>query len=439
MGDVSGAGAGGRPTAGAPRAAEGAPSAGGSPRVNDVVASAGARHPFDAASIAIAPSALIAYPTSTDEIREIVADAAARAAALRIVAGGTWMDAGRPVDPAAVPVSLASLRGIVEYTPGDLTLTARAGTSLAEIEQATAPHGQWLALDPFGEPRGTIGATLATASAGPLAGTLGAPRDITLGMEMVTGSGEIVRGGGRVVKNVAGFDLTRLAVGAWGTIGVLTEVSVRLRARPECDETLAIPVEAPDDLVPLVERLRSAPIAPIAMEAVVAGASALSVPGASAVLLVRIAGNEPSVVAERRALAAIADVHAVDPLAWSALRALEPPDASVVRFSALPARLAETWRAALAVAAAVDGASVHASVERGVVRCILPTRDTGVVLAALARADGTTLRRVYERLPAALWSALAPSAVGDRLSRGIARAFDPRGILNPGIMGPVVA
>lgn len=416
--------------------------AGGPPRVKDAAESPGARHPLDAAAIAIAPSALMAYPTATEEVREIVADAASRGAPLRIVAAGTWMDAGRPVHPAAVPVSLASLRGIVDYTPGDLTLTARAGTSLEEIARATEAHGQWLALDPFGDARGTIGATLATASAGPLAGALGLARDVALGIEMVTGDGLIVRGGGRVVKNVAGFDLTRLAVGAWGTIGVLTEVSVRLRARPECDETLAIRLDSPADLAPLVERLRAAPIAPIAIEAIVtgaAGASAIPVASGSAVLLVRLAGNEPSVIAERRALTALADVHAVDQSVWNALRAIEPRDASVVRFSALPSRLRETWDAARSVAAAIDGGCVHASVERGVARCILPTRDAALVRTALARADGAKLRRTFERLPAALWPELAPSAIDDRLSRGIALAFDPRRILNPGILGPAAS
>src|SRR5439155_9619738 len=100
--------------------------------------------------------------------------------------------------------------GIVEYVPGDLTLTARAGTTLAEIRDATAAEQQWLALDPHGSDDGTIGATVATASAGPLATAFGTPRDLVLGVEFLTGGGALARGGGRVVKNVAGFDLVRL-------------------------------------------------------------------------------------------------------------------------------------------------------------------------------------------------------------------------------------
>ena len=104
----------------------------------------------------------------------------------------------------------------------------------------TRAEGQWLALDPFGSAHGTLGATIATGSAGPLAHAFGTPRDNVLGIEAVTGTGEIVRAGGRVVKNVAGFDLTRLFTGAWGTLAVITEATVRLRALPERDQTIAL-------------------------------------------------------------------------------------------------------------------------------------------------------------------------------------------------------
>ncbi|PYP65762.1 MAG: hypothetical protein DMD26_09925, partial [Gemmatimonadetes bacterium] len=158
-------------------------------------------------------------PASTAEVREQVRDAAARERRLRIAGGETWLDANRPVRAGATLV-MRSLSGIVEYEPGDLTLTARAGTTMDEIARATSAHGQWLALDPFGDPaRATLGATIATASSGPLARAFGAPRDVTLGVEFVTGRGDVARGGGRVVKNVAGFDLTRLLTGSWGSLG----------------------------------------------------------------------------------------------------------------------------------------------------------------------------------------------------------------------------
>src|SRR6185436_7225481 len=146
-----------------------------------------------------------------------------------------------PAD-ASTEVSTSQLDQVVEYVPGDLTITVGAGMRLSAIERVTAEHGQWLTLDPFGSPDGTIGATIATASSGPLATGFGAPRDLMLGVECVMGMGSVVRAGGRVVKNVAGFDITRVLTGSRGTIGAITEVSLRLRARPALDETVAISV-----------------------------------------------------------------------------------------------------------------------------------------------------------------------------------------------------
>src|SRR5205085_2072238 len=136
---------------------------------------------------------------STTELRDRVRDAASGRRSLRIAGGASWLDANRPVRAEATLVT-SGLSGIIEYEPGDLTLTARAGTTLEEIARATAAHGQWLTLDPHGDStRATIGATIATASAGPLAHHFGTPRDVTLGIEFVTGAGDVVRGGGRVV------------------------------------------------------------------------------------------------------------------------------------------------------------------------------------------------------------------------------------------------
>ena len=134
--------------------------------------------------------------------RDRVLDAANRGVGLRIAGSGTWLDAGRPV-VASETISTRELAGIVEYVPGDLTLTARAGTTLAEVRDATSAHGQWLALDPAGTSDGTLGAMVSTASSGPLRTYFGTPRDLVLGVEFITGTGAVARGGGRVVKNVA--------------------------------------------------------------------------------------------------------------------------------------------------------------------------------------------------------------------------------------------
>ena len=381
-------------------------------------------------------SAPVAAATSTAEIAERVREAAAASMPLRIVGRGHWLDAGRPVR-ATDRLALDALTGIVDYTAGDLTLTARAGTTLQEIAHVTAGERQWLALDPAGPLTGTLGATIATASAGPLAHALGAPRDAVLGLEVVTGTGEVVHTGGRVVKNVAGFDLTRLFTGSWGTLAVITEVTVRLRALPAVDETvaLALPMSA-HELDSLLTRVRAAPIAPIALELVSAPlAERIALPP-QAVLLARLGGNVESVRAQRAVLESIARAAIVPRETWGALRVCEPPGASVVRLSALPARLAPLWSAARDANASLPGALAHASLGRGVVRCIAPSDDDealGPWLEAIGRLDAT---RIFERLPPRRWSeALAPSPVADRLSRDVKRAFDPHGVLNPGLFG----
>jgi glycolate oxidase FAD binding subunit len=164
------------------------------------------------------------------EIAAAVRDAAAARSPLRIVGRGTWLDAGSPVD-ASERLSLADDAAIVAYVPDDLTVTARAGTTLGELAATLSVQDQWIALDPEGASDITIGATVATCSYGPAAAFFGTPRDQVLGMTVVLGTGEIVHAGGRVVKNVAGFDLTRLMIGAWGTLGVITEITLRVRSR----------------------------------------------------------------------------------------------------------------------------------------------------------------------------------------------------------------
>jgi glycolate oxidase FAD binding subunit len=164
------------------------------------------------------------------DIAAAVRDAGSSGTSLRIVGRGTWLDAGSPV-AATTRLTLADDSGIVSYVPGDLTITARAGTTLRELAQTLSEHDQWIALDPEGGEDVTIGATVATCSYGPSAMIFGTARDQLLGMTLVTGLGETIRPGGRVVKNVAGFDLTRLMTGAWGTLGVITEVTFRVRSR----------------------------------------------------------------------------------------------------------------------------------------------------------------------------------------------------------------
>jgi len=370
---------------------------------------------------------------SVADLRDHVLDAAKRGAPLRIAGRGTWLDAGRPVR-ATETLSTRELSGITEYVPGDLTLTARAGTTLGEIRDATSKHGQWLALDPAGSNDGTLGATIATASSGPLRSLFGAPRDLTLGVEFVTGAGVVARGGGRVVKNVAGFDLTRLLTGSWGTLGVITEATVRLHARPEADESIAVAIDAKTGVSRVRQFLRRLPFAPYACE-VVNDELAAVVGARDTTALFRLGGNSESVRAQRDALAELGDPTEVDGDVWRRLAMAEAEHAMVFRLSALPTAIESVWSQAISVAATCPGTLIHATAARGVVRCIVPRSDASVNALQRQFVDSTDVRRIGERLPAELWAACAPPPTADRLSAGIKRTFDPKHLLNIGILG----
>jgi glycolate oxidase FAD binding subunit len=374
--------------------------------------------------------------SEVEAVRDRIREAAHDDVALRVTGAGSWLDAGAPV-AAAESLSMRSLDGIVEYVPGDLTLTARGGTSLGEIRRATAAHSQWLALDPHGSDDGTIGATVATASAGPLATAFGSPRDLVLGVEFVTGAGAIVRGGGRVVKNVAGFDLTRLVTGAWGTLGAITEVTVRLHARPEADESVAIVLDGDEGVERVRRLLRRAPFTPYACEIVNGTLAAMLEVADATTVLARLGGNSDAVRAQREAFAELGDLVEVAPDVWSRLRTIEPIGsyAVVFRLSQLPARLEATWREATSLASRAPHSQLHATVARGVVRCIIPLTEG--VADVLRRSFGTpsTVTRVAERLPAELWPMCPARMIDSRLSRRVKATFDPAHILNPGILG----
>lgn len=384
--------------------------------------------------VASATAAPTVAAASTAEVQSLVREAAGRGAALRIAGAGTWLHAGRPVT-ALTTLSVLPLTGIVEYVPGDLTITAWAGTSLAELDQTTAEHGQWLALDPLGARTGTLGATVATGSWGPLAASFGTPRDVVLGVQCVTGDGDVVHGGARVVKHVAGFDLVRLVTGAWGTLGILTMLTLRLRARAPVDATFAVSVGAAS-VRDWVGQYRAASVSALAAELLSGPTAAALGVGHEAVALVRVSGNDEAVAAQERALRNLGEVRPVAGSAWAALAASDPPAPTVaLRLSHRPAHIGQVWEAALELARDVPDSTVHATLDRGVARVVLPRIAEHELLQRLERPADFACTRVFEVLPLHLWPRLAPCAAADPLSRRIRAAFDPDHRLNPGILG----
>jgi len=371
----------------------------------------------------------------TARIQERVREAGAARMPLRIKGRSGWLSAGRPVD-ATDAVSVADHSGVADYVPGDLTITVRAGTTLADLARLTGEQGQWLPLNPFGSDNGSIGATVATGSSGPFSHGFGTIRDLVLGLEVVTGDAKIVRGGGRVVKNVAGFDLVRLMTGSWGTLGVITEVTLRLYALPAHSATIAM--EAPTDTPRLAERFRAlldAPIIPYALELVNEEISRRIGLPPRPMILVEFGGNDAAVSAQKSALGKLGAVVEGPADCWDRMRTIANSESTVFRLSGLPVGLAARWDAAKRIVDDSDGAMMHASIGRGTVRCI--TNDLPLdAIERLATSDpGNTL--ILETAPASLWTRLSPTAIPDRVSQNLRRAFDPLAILNPGILGTI--
>jgi FAD/FMN-containing dehydrogenase len=348
---------------------------------------------------------------------------------LRIAGAGTWKS-GPPAD-ATNEVSTRELDHVAEYVPGDLTITVGAGMTLARLETITAEHGQWLTLDPYGSPEGTIGATIASASSGPLATGFGQPRDLVLGVEAVMGTGSVIRAGGRVVKNVAGFDLTRLLTGSRGTIGVITEVSLRLRARPAADESIAIEIgNRPGALRDAITAIRGWPGTPMAVELLTPRAAGAIGLRAVTMLLLRLGGNSRLLAALKKKATSIGGTEQVDAQVWSRLRALDLEATVCFRVSDLPTTFVERWEEVIGLAG--DG-TVTGSPLRGQIRCLAGRIERAEISAFRSRAQSATL--VYDALPSvATWNSLTSVPTASTLHARILEAFDPVGIMNPGAM-----
>lgn len=369
---------------------------------------------------------------STATVAERVRGARESLTPLRIRGVGTWMSAGAPA-ASDETLSLEQERGIVEYVPGDLTLTARAGTPLAEIAAATRANDQWLPLDPWGGDDGSIGATISTATCGPHTHSMGQPRDNVLGVEFVTGSGDVVRSGGRVVKNVAGFDLTRLVTGAWGTLGVITECTMRLRAQPQVTRTVAIaPRMAAAELNDLAAKLRALPFTPLASELVNGVLAASLNLGPDPLLLLRVGGNAKSVAGQLDALRAFGAMRDVHEQAWGVLRT-QPANAPSWRWSQRPSLFGETWTAADLAARELGSVSIHGNPARGVARVVAARAADAARLARVAVNFRGTV--ILECLPERAWALLPPAPSDDALPRSVRAKFDPAEVLNRGILG----
>jgi FAD/FMN-containing dehydrogenase len=244
-----------------------------------------------------------AAPPSEEACALILQTAATEGWRVSLAGAQSWVSAEAGAD---LVLSTAGLTRVVDVAPGDLVATAEAGVPWDRLRRELAEVGAWAAVDPPGMGR-TIGSVVATASAGPLRTGLGAVREQILGLTFITGEGRIVRAGGRVVKNVAGFDLTKLATGSFGAFGLITAVHLRLRAVPRADRTLLLSADR-DQTVQAALAVLDAGILPAALEVLSPAAAGRDL----WTLAVRLLGTVETVEALRRAVTAAVQRSAVE-------------------------------------------------------------------------------------------------------------------------------
>ncbi|HEV2530394.1 glycolate oxidase subunit GlcE [Phenylobacterium sp.] len=384
-------------------------------------------------------------PATPDEVLEILAEAAAAQRRIEVVGGGTKRSVGK-VERPELTLSLAGLDAVLDYAPEELVLTARPGAKLKDLEKLVASEGQMLPFEPprlakllgaKGEP--TLGGALAANLSGPRRIRAGAARDHLLGFAAVSGRAESFKAGGKVVKNVTGYDLSKLMAGSWGTLAVMTEVTIKVLPKPKTEASLL--------LFGLDDRRATQAMAQ-ALNAPVEVSGAAHLPPAiaaraplkaeMAVTALRLEGFDKSVAARvetlREALKAFGRVERLDAALsrgfWAQVREVEvfQKDARPLwRVSTPPA---SGWRIGEALKGQEGGHEVLYDWAGGLVWA---QSDDAQAVRAAARAAGGH---------AALWRGEAALAAFEPLEGALSAltarvkaAFDPHGILNPGRLG----
>ncbi len=214
------------------------------------------------------PVAMVARPGSVEEASQVLAGAAADGLAVAFAGGGSKLGLGNPPERADLLVSTERLDQVLEHAAGDLVVRAQAGVRLADLQAQLAPAGQWLALDPP-EPRATVGGVVAANASGPRRLRYGTVRDLIIGITVVLADGTVAHAGGKVVKNVAGYDLAKLFCGSLGTLGMIAEVIFRLHPLPAAAAVVTLEVEEPSQAGQAVRRLGRSALEPSAIEQIV--------------------------------------------------------------------------------------------------------------------------------------------------------------------------
>jgi glycolate oxidase FAD binding subunit len=404
-------------------------------------------------------------PATVDAVSGAVKAAARAGASVIPWGGGTRMTLGFPPTSADLVLQTERLREIVEYEPADLTVTVQAGMRLSELQATLRAEGQMLALDPAAADRATIGGLVAANASGPQRLLYGTARDLVIGTRVVNADGVVSKAGGRVVKNVAGYDLNKLYVGSLGTVGVIVELSFKLHPLPQAQGLLLASFESAEDAAVPIAALMRSPLGPAAVELLDAGAAAglagsPTVGEGGVLLIVAAVGFEKAIQRQLRDLKelcarasgtdAVREGDSLDGI-WAHLREHTDPSASgvaLLKLAVPPARSAVALATARRIARENGFApSTQAHAGSGVVYLKVQPDDWAEVqvgrlsalvsrLRTFVRGEGGSL--VLEAAPVAAkqgadgidpWGEVGS---GFPVMRALKENLDPNGTLNPG-------
>jgi glycolate dehydrogenase FAD-binding subunit len=394
-------------------------------------------------------------PRDAKEVEDAVRWALGEDKPLEVVGRGTKRAIGRP-SQTDLTLDVSGLSGITLYEPAELVLSAKAGTPLSTIEALLDENNQQLDFEPIdygpllgGEAgQGTIGGAIAANLSGPRRIKAGAARDHFLGLSAVTGRGDTIKSGGRVVKNVTGYDLCKLFAGSWGTLGVMTDVTIKVL--PKAETEASVLVRGLDDA-----QACKAMAAAMGSPFDVSGAAHVpdhvaswfdGLPKAEATTALRVEGHAPSVAHRKEALAAL--MKPFGPVAildrepsralWLSIRQVKP-------FTATAARERPLWRISIPPArghellrAITPAAQMFYDWAGGLIWVAMPQRDepnAAAIRSAVAEIGGhATLLRAPPSLRATLDVFAREPAGQTMVSKRLKESFDPKGLLNPGRM-----
>ncbi|MGH9431989.1 MAG: FAD-binding oxidoreductase [Terriglobia bacterium] len=413
----------------------------------------------------VIPGAVV-YPRTADDVAAVLAMASSWGLAVIPLRNRTKADWGNPPPRYHIALCLKELNQVWHYEPDDLTISVEAGMKFGDLQHFLGRRGLWLPLDPTGGERATIGGILAANAAGPLRLRYGAPRDIVIGMKFATLDGKIIKTGGRVVKNVAGYDLSKLMIGSWGTLGVIVEASFKLFPLPPRRQTLVFSAVSLEAFRQLRRDILGSPLTPMRMvllnptaRAIAYGHQPGNEPDSGHELWVEVGGSDGVLRRSAQILSELA-AHAgctpdrpgerdeaiscacwdriADPTSWE----LEPASDRIILKATLPVASSEKFLEMAYQEAEQEEWRLASFAQTGtgaILLCTLATKGDSRIANFVSR-----LRTVATQLAGALTIASGPLALKQQVDswgpsptdftmmRKLKQALDPSGILSPG-------